>query len=339
VVVDGQHLLLSSWLGGAVQTWDPQTHQVLENYVDFAAPLNAIRFQGDLIVAELGTNSVVRTHGADPAERVTLAANLGVPVGLAASDDDLWVSDWATGMVLQLVADGEVLTEPKPVATGLAAPEGLALTSGGSLLVVESGAGRLSRIHLSTGAVMTIAEELELGAQGPPTMPPTWGFNGVAVGPSGAIYVTGDKAGVVYRIQSDSKPSATPTTATIPVTSEGMASSVADVAGIWSVANPQSGEFRLEIDPDGAFRAQSMGRSPTLYDTGKVVFEETQFRFESTGEGHPFCAPALERNGMYEVTVTKVGDKVVRLVFTLIEDACLTRKESVLFRPLERVEE
>jgi DNA-binding beta-propeller fold protein YncE len=168
----------------------------------FAGPLNAIRFQGDMVVAELETGSVVRARGANPAERVTLAAGLGVPAGLAATDDDLWVGDWATGSVLQLVADGQPLARPRVMARRLAAPEGLAVAPDGrSLLVVESGAGRLSRIDLKTGRVSTVADGLALGAQGipgVPGVPPTWSFNGVAVGPSGAVYVSGDKANVLY---------------------------------------------------------------------------------------------------------------------------------------------
>jgi glutamine cyclotransferase len=66
--------------------------------------------------------------------------------------------------------------------------------------VVETGAGRLARIDPGTGQVSTIAEGLALGAVGPSTMPPTWNYNGVAVGPSGAIYVTGEIANVLYRI-------------------------------------------------------------------------------------------------------------------------------------------
>jgi len=201
VAPDGARLLLSSWLGNAVQIWDPATHTAVATYTDFAVPLNAIRFQGDLVVAELGTARVVRANGANPAERVTLAAGLGVPAGLAATDDDLWVGEWATGRVLQLVADGQPLAEPRVVAAGLAAPEGLAVAADGSLLVVESGAGRLSRIELATGRVSTVADGLALGAPGVPGAPPTWDFNGVAVGPSGAIYVTGDRANVLYRIE------------------------------------------------------------------------------------------------------------------------------------------
>ena len=199
VSADGNHLVLSSWFGNAVQVWDPETRQVLE-HLDFGLPLNAIRFEGDLVVA--GLASVVRVSAADPAVRVALADGLKIPAGLAATDDDLWASERGTGRVLQIVADGKQLSQPMPVATGLSSPEGLAVTPGGNLLVVEAGAGRLSLINTRTGEVSAVAEGLELGAEGTPGMPPTWGFNGVAVGPSGAIYVTGDIGSVLYRIEA-----------------------------------------------------------------------------------------------------------------------------------------
>jgi sugar lactone lactonase YvrE len=205
VSADGNGLVLSSWFGNAVQVWDPQTRQVLEQ-LDFGLPLNAIRFQGDLVVA--GLASVVRVNAADPTVRVTLADGLKVPAGLAATDDDLWVSERGTGSVLQIVADGKQLSEPMPVATGLSSPEGLAATPGGNLLVVEAGARRLSLINTRTGQVSAVAEGLELGAEGTPGMPATWGFNGVAVGPSGAIYVTGDIGSVLYRIEAIEEPPA-----------------------------------------------------------------------------------------------------------------------------------
>ena len=40
-----------------------------------------------------------------------------------------------------------------PVTFELANPEGLAFDGAGGLLVVESGAGRLLRVHLATGAI------------------------------------------------------------------------------------------------------------------------------------------------------------------------------------------
>jgi sugar lactone lactonase YvrE len=215
---DGNDLVLSSWFGSAVQVWNPDTREVVQ-HLDFTFPLNAIRFEGDLVVA--GLTSVVRVSAADPEVRETLAEGLDTPAGLAATDDDLWVSEWGAGRVLQIVADGERLSEPVPVATGLSFPEGLALTPGGSLLVVEAGAGRLSRIDLATGEVGTIAEGLQLGAEGVPGFPGIWGFNGVAVGPSGTIYVTGDVGNVLYRIEAVEEPPAIVPARQLPATGSG----------------------------------------------------------------------------------------------------------------------
>jgi sugar lactone lactonase YvrE len=93
-------------------------------------------------------------------------------------------------------------SEREPVAEGLALPEGLALEADGSLLVVETGIGQLSRIDPATGEVTAVAEGLALGAPGPVGMPPTWIFSGVAVGAEGTIYVTGEIGSVVYRIEA-----------------------------------------------------------------------------------------------------------------------------------------
>ncbi|MBC2697402.1 MAG: hypothetical protein HF974_03490 [ANME-2 cluster archaeon] len=202
---DGDNLVLSSVFSNTVQVWSPETREVLEEYTDFAVPINAIRFQGDLIVVELGFEAgacrVTRTSDEGRVILADSADGLVLPVGLAATNDDLWVSDWATGMVLQIVAGGELLLEPKPMATELSAPEGLTVAPDGSLLVVETGVGRLSSIDLETGKVSTVAEGLELGAEGAEGYPPTWIFNGVAVGSSGVIYVTGDIANILYRIE------------------------------------------------------------------------------------------------------------------------------------------
>jgi DNA-binding beta-propeller fold protein YncE len=173
-------------------------------YYNDLLPLNAMRFQGDLLITAfdfITYGSVVRQT---PSGRITVAdfSNNGIyfPIGLAATDDSLWVSDWGTGIVWQLYADGILLPYPTPVATGLSSPEGLAIAPDGNLLVVESGTGSLSRINLGNGEAVKIVEGLELGFARNSNQPQGF-FNGVAVGPSGAIYVTGDKANVLYRIE------------------------------------------------------------------------------------------------------------------------------------------
>jgi len=194
VAADGDDVIVTSWMANLVQIWDPRADTEVASWPDFAVPVNAIRFGDDLVVAELGTGSVVRQT---PGEvRSTIADGLFVPSGLAATDDDLWVTDWASGIVWQIVTDGTQTMVP--VKTGLANPEGIAVDHDGSLLVVESGAGRLIRI-LPTGATVVLADGLDLGTPGGPGTTPAYAFNGVAVGPSGAIYVTSDETSSVWR--------------------------------------------------------------------------------------------------------------------------------------------
>lgn len=212
VAPDDGNVIVSSWMSNAVQVWDPDANQVVETYT-FALPMNALRFQGDLVVAELGTGSVVRQD--DAGVRTTVAGNatlpalpppgLIVPIGLAATDTELWVSDWATGIVWLLVGDGA----PRIVAGGLANPEGMAVDRDGTLLVVESGAGRLSRIDPVTGAVSTVAEGLAMDVHAPvgmvpPGIPPGYVKSSVAVDSRGTIFVSGAGAeqSVIYRIRA-----------------------------------------------------------------------------------------------------------------------------------------
>ncbi|WP_148313610.1 hypothetical protein [Sorangium cellulosum] len=199
VSADGPELILSSWFFSVVQIYDTGTGSVLETYSDFATPLNAVRFQGDVVVAELGAGQgagrVVRETGGG---RVTLAP-MSVPSGLAVEGGDLWAADWATGEVLQLVSGGATLSPPLEVAAGLWQPEGMAVDLDGTLLVVESGRRKLLRIDPSTGEITVLAKHLEVGLPAITGTPPTFGMSSVAVGPSGAIYVSGDKANVLYR--------------------------------------------------------------------------------------------------------------------------------------------
>lgn len=177
---------------------DLATIQTVATDSSFAVPLNAIPFAGDTIVTELGTGSVVR-HS----DHLALATGLYVPTGLAGNDKDLYVADWATGVIWQLLEDGEILAPRRFVAAGLSRPERLAFDLDSTLLVVESGAGRLARIDPATGAVSEVFGGLEVGLAPLPPGSPTYIFSGVAVGPTGTIYLTGDRGNVIYRYKPD----------------------------------------------------------------------------------------------------------------------------------------
>lgn len=196
-------VVVSSWLfpsypwGFSVQEWDLAQGVALRQPVVTNVPLNAVEFQGRLVVAELVTGSVAQFVGD---ERTVLAEGLFVPTGLAASADSLYVADWASGLIHQIVAAGVKLTPTRIIAAGLQHPEGLALDIHGNLLVVETGTQSLVRVNVATGVISTVATGLAVGAPPHPGMPPTWVFDGVAVAPSGAIYVSSYGENVVYRI-------------------------------------------------------------------------------------------------------------------------------------------
>lgn len=195
---DGEHVVVSSLFGNAVQVWDPSTGAVLEHY-DMPAPVHAIRFRGDLVVPDLVLGGVVWAS-----DRTMILASdfvsVFLPAGLATDGERLWVGDWATGIVWQLDFAGKEVVSTVPVAFGLAQPEGMALDVDGSLLVVETGARRLSRVDLATGAISVVATGLDVGMPALEGFPPTWWFDGVAVGPSGAIYVSENGRNVLTRI-------------------------------------------------------------------------------------------------------------------------------------------
>ncbi|MCD4749946.1 MAG: hypothetical protein K8R59_11280 [Thermoanaerobaculales bacterium] len=201
----GDNLVLTNFFpAGRVQVWNPDTGEVVTDILDFPAVMNAIAFGDDLIVVDLGMGEgqarVVRVGNGGTTVLADITDQIVLPLGLVARDDDLWVGDWYTGMVWQLIADGQELADPIPVASGLSGPEGMAFDLDGSLLVVEGTAGRVSRIRLESGMVTSVVSGLELSAVGTGILPPFNTLNGIAVGPSGALYVSGDLGVKVYRL-------------------------------------------------------------------------------------------------------------------------------------------
>jgi sugar lactone lactonase YvrE len=196
VHADGGNLVVSSWFSNLVQVWNPQTDQAIEEYA-MVAPIDAVRVNNEIVVSDLGQGGVVKAS--DNSQIVPLI----VASGLATDGETLWAADWATGQVFQINYEGGNAQAPVEVASGLLNPEGLAFEKEGYLVVVETGANRLSRIDLASGEVTMLFENLELGPAALEGAPPTLWFDGVAVGPSGNIYVSGWGANVLYRVSKE----------------------------------------------------------------------------------------------------------------------------------------
>jgi len=188
---DGHLLVLSSASSNRVLVWDPAAQRLLEDHTNFRAPVHAIRFQGDLVVAELRSTSVVRKRAGET-DPVTLVTGMRAPAGLAATTADLWVADRASGTILEIVQGGVGLPEPIEVATGLVQPVGLAGDTDGSLYVVEAGARRLLRINPKTHQAHVIDEPFSVGGEPPPGPAQPRPLVAVAVGACGTLYVTTD---------------------------------------------------------------------------------------------------------------------------------------------------
>jgi hypothetical protein len=138
-----------------------------------AEPLNAIRFQGDLIIAEQG-GSVVRASGTNPAERATLAAGPGCRQDWRPPRTTYgWVSGRPAGCCSLSPTGGCWRGHASWQGTWRHRKGWRSRREGSDCWWVESGAGRLLRIELATGRVTTVAEGLALGAQGIPGLAPT----------------------------------------------------------------------------------------------------------------------------------------------------------------------
>lgn len=196
VSADGSNILVCSYFTGIVQVWNPETDQVLETNATGGAPIDAIRIKGRIAVSDIVLGGVVFAD-----DLTVQILQIPTPSGLATDGETLWAADWITGTVYQIEFNGGVPLPPTVLATGLQNPEGLAWDKNGGLLVVETGASTLSRINIATGDVSKVADGFVFSPApiGLP-VPPTYGFEGVAVGNNGAIYVGGGGKQVIYKI-------------------------------------------------------------------------------------------------------------------------------------------
>ncbi len=195
----GEQLLLSG--ATSVSIWDPDGDRLVARFEGFAEAVDALPLDGDIVVSEYETGSVLRFDPAAPDARTVLASGLGAPAGLAAHGGDLYVAD-RSGTLLQVLDDGERLDPPRVVAEGLAAPEGIAAGEDGALYVVEEDAGRVTQVDPETGAATAVADGLTLASLEQKSIggSTSVGFlSGVAVG-DGSLFVSSYAENRVYRI-------------------------------------------------------------------------------------------------------------------------------------------
>jgi sugar lactone lactonase YvrE len=185
--------ILASSASGAVMIQDGD--RPLKLLHGFKAPTDALELaDGALLVAELGTGRLLKVQGET---RTVLTEGLVTPAGLAAGpDDSVYVAETAAGRITRVALATGAKTV---VAQGLKLPKAVAVDAKGQLIVLEVGARAVASIDPATGARTLIAGNLPVGQVTSPF--PLAG--GVAVGPTGTIYLTSDVENAIYRITRD----------------------------------------------------------------------------------------------------------------------------------------
>ncbi|MEV5647178.1 SMP-30/gluconolactonase/LRE family protein [Nocardia sp. NPDC052254] len=167
----------------------------------------AVSARGTIAVADLGTGSVhaVRSGGSE-----VLARGLHDPMGVAfTANGTCLVAEAGAGRVVAV--DGSAVDT---VVDGLGRPHGLAVHDD-LLYVVDVQARTLIEIDPKTGARQVIAKHLPVGAPAGVTPKPLKGllpfsgpqgpFTGLAAGPDGTLYLSGDAEGSVLAIRREER--------------------------------------------------------------------------------------------------------------------------------------
>lgn len=190
---------LASWVTNSVQVVDRGSRKTLAMIHGLKAPVDAIPLDdGSVLIAELGTGSIVRASGDKFAERRLVAGGIKSPVQMTLGQDGrIYITDFS-GSLLRVPVSGGA---PEVVAQGLNQPEGLAPTPWGTFIVAEVGARRLVEIDLADGSRRIVAANLPIGAPSAAGMPPASVPTGVAVGGDGSVYVASDINNGIYRIR------------------------------------------------------------------------------------------------------------------------------------------
>lgn len=195
LAADGDDLILVSWLNNDVHVWNPQTKTRKAHYTEQSLPVSAIRYDGDIVVAQHGKRRVARLIDDDTEE--VIAADLPAPTGLVEAAGALYVSDRQLGQILMIARGGKPLDTPTVVVDGLTTPEGFVMTADG-FIVVEDQAGQVVKVN--SAGEKTVLAEIPPGAKGTPGQPPSMIFNGIAMLDQKTLFVTGETKRELYRI-------------------------------------------------------------------------------------------------------------------------------------------
>lgn len=197
VGVSAQHLAVASYSSNIVQQIDRATMKTVAMGTGFKMPVDAIPMSdGSILVAELGSGSIVRASGPELKQREVVVQGLKGPMQMmVGTDGALYFTEFAGTLTRLNLADKTRAT----LASDLAAPKAVAQTPWGSVVVMEVAAKRLTEIDLATGERRTVAANLPVNMKFMPPTPPLVA-PGMAVDTQGNVYFGTDQ-NAVYRVR------------------------------------------------------------------------------------------------------------------------------------------
>lgn len=199
VSITGDKVLMTGWFRNVVEVFDAKNDDLLYGVPGFKAALGILMLPDEsILVAEAGTNSIVRAWDKEGKKRDVVAKDLAHPVYMApAGPDAVYVTEFLGNRVTKV----DLKTgEKKVVASGLKGPKGIAVKPDGTLLVVNVGTKELLQINPATGAAKPLVQNLALGLTVPAGFLPAFTLSGVAISQAGNIYVTSDIDNVIYKV-------------------------------------------------------------------------------------------------------------------------------------------
>jgi sugar lactone lactonase YvrE len=185
--VTDRYVHTASWFNSAAQTFNRKTGELVATYHDLPTAYDVLEdSDGSLLVLQMFGGSITRLRANDPTSREPVASGLSSATAMArGADGTVYVTLYGRGEVARVdIATGVVTT----VVSGLQKPEGIAATDSGVLLVLEEG-GRLLSVEPGSGRISTLAEDLVISLPVLPSLPPMGYTSGVAVSPSGQVFL------------------------------------------------------------------------------------------------------------------------------------------------------
>jgi sugar lactone lactonase YvrE len=159
-----------------------------------------LRDNGDPIVTDFATGTLIALSRTDRKLRDVITDELDGPVGVAwAGPGIVYLTEALGGKLVRInLADGSKTL----ICSELSQPEGITVLTDGRVAVVEVGKQRLIAVDPVSGAIDVLATELPVGEPAAQLPAPVYAPSGVAQGPDGSIYLTGDRDNSVLKLVS-----------------------------------------------------------------------------------------------------------------------------------------